>query len=362
LAVERVVFQRDDREQAVSGRLLVTAEDGGLLVVAPNGVLWAIKPDEIVRQETTPEPFRPQTSQQVAAELLAQLPEGFGAHTTAHYVICYNTSRAYAQWCGALYERLYRAFTNFWARRGFDLHEPEFPLAAVVFADVASYRKFAKPELGEAADSIVGYYSLRTNRVTMYDLTGVQALRQPGDRRGSSAEINRMLSRPDSAPNVATIVHEATHQIAFNCGLQTRYADIPLWVSEGIAVYFETPDLKSSRGWRGIGEVNRPRLAAFQRNTQNRGESDLVSLVADDRRLRSVKTAADAYAEAWALNYYLIRKRPDDFVAYLKMLAEKPRLVWDDRETRLAEFKAVFGEDLPQFDQQFVRDMQKLQP
>ena len=44
---------------------------------------------------------------------------------------------------------------------------------------------------------------------------------------------------------MATIVHEATHQIAFNCGMQQRYADIPLWLCEGMAVYFEAPDLAS---------------------------------------------------------------------------------------------------------------------
>lgn len=362
LAMDRVTLRREGSELAVAGEIVVTAEDGGLLLLAPDGVLWAIKPDEIVDRDTDALPFKPLDAEQMADRLLAQLPDGFEVHTTAHYVICYNTSRAYAQWCGALYERLYRAFTNFWSRRGFDLHEPRFPLCALVFADAVSYRKFTKPELGEAAASIVGYYSLRTNRVTMYDLTGVQALRRPGDRRGSSAEINRMLARPQAEPNVATIVHEATHQIAFNCGLQTRYADIPLWVSEGIAVYFETPDLNSSRGWRGIGEINRPRLAAFQRNLRQRGDTDLLNLIADNQRLRNVETAADAYAEAWALSYYLIRKHPRDFVAYLQMLAAKNPLVWDDRATRIEEFKSFFGDDIGQFDEEFVRDMSRLRP
>ena len=47
-----------------------------------------------------------------------------------------------------------------------------------------------------------------------------------------------------------TVIHEATHQIAFNCGLHTRYADNPLWLTEGMALYFETPDLRSRSGWR----------------------------------------------------------------------------------------------------------------
>jgi hypothetical protein len=294
----------------------------------------------------------------MAAALLAELPEGFRIHKTANYIICYNTSREYAQWCGGLLERLQRAFTNYWQHRGLDLHEPELPLVAIVFADAQSYRQYSQKELGEAAGSIVGYYSLRTNRVTMYDLTGVQALRRPGSRRGSIENINRMLSQPQAGPLVATVVHEATHQIAFNCGMHTRYADIPLWVSEGIALYFETPDLSSGRGWRGIGSINPPRLSTFRRNLPHRTAGMLPSLIADDRRMREVTPGADAYAEAWALSYYLIHRRPKEFVEYLAMLAKKPQLVWDEPEQRLAKFREYFGEDLQALEQDFLRQMQ----
>jgi hypothetical protein len=196
--------------------------------------------------------------------------------------------------------------------------------------------------------------------MTMYDLTGMQNLRRPGDRRGSTAEINQMLARPEAEMTVATIIHEATHQIAFNCGLQTRYADIPLWVSEGIAVYFETPDLSSARGWRTIGAVNPARLTAFRQYQTRRGPGSLESLISDDRRLRDSKQALDAYAEAWALTWFLMRQRPKQYEAWLKMLSEKKQLLWDKPETRLQEFKRFFGDDLGQLDAEFIRAMNKL--
>ena len=40
-------------------------------------------------------------------------------------------------------------------------------------------------------------------------------------------EINQMLSQPAATPLVATVVHEATHQIAFNCGMQTTLRRYP---------------------------------------------------------------------------------------------------------------------------------------
>ena len=362
LAVEHVVARRqvgeeDFREEHISGKLLVTAADGGLLLLSAEGALVTVTPEELVRRSSDSLPFQPLSSEQLASKLLPTLPAGFKVHTTAHYIVLYNTSQAYAQWCGSLYERLYRAFTNFWTRKGVKLSEPEFPLVALVFADAGSYQKYARTELGDAASAIVGYYSLQSNRVTMYDLTGAESLRQPGDQRGSPADINQMLSRPAADPMVATIIHEATHQIAFNCGLQTRYADIPVWLSEGLAVYFETPDLSSGQGWRSIGAVNRSRLAAFRQNLPQRAAGSLAGLLANDERMREVRTAPAAYAEAWALNYYLIRHKPKQYVDYMKMLSAKPQLVWDDEQTRLAEFKQFFGDDLAALEGDFLRYM-----
>ena len=363
--VEHVVARRkvskdETREERISGRLLVKAEDGGLLLMSADGVLSTVTPEELVKHTSDNFPLRPLTSEQVAEQLLAELPDGFKVHKTAHYVVLYNTSQAYAQWCGALYERLYRAFTNFWTRKGLKLEEPEMPLVALVFADSGSYQKYAKDELGEAASAIVGYYSLRTNRVTMYDLTGAEALRRPGDQRGSTAQINQMLSRPSAEPMVATIIHEATHQIAFNCGLQTRYTDVPVWLSEGLAIYFETPDLSSGQGWRGIGNVNRSRLNAFRQNLPSRKAGAFSELLANDQRMREVRTAPSAYAEAWALNYFLIRNKPKQYVDYMKMLSGKGRLVWDDEATRLTEFKKFFGDDLDELETDFLRYMQRV--
>jgi hypothetical protein len=358
-ALEYVTFRRDGKESQVSGRLIVKATDGGVMLMSADGQLWTVEAQELVSQRTDENPFVPYTAAQAGDAMLAELPAGFEVYTTAHYVICHNTSRAYAQWCGALFERLYGGFINFWARKGFELHEPALPLVCVVFADEASYARFSKTELGDSTKSIVAYYSLRTNRVTMFDLTGVESLRRPNDRRGLSAQINQMLARPEAERMVATTIHEATHQIAFNCGLQTRFADIPLWVSEGVAMYFEAPDLSSAQGWKTIGEINRPRLRGLRDYAARRPTNSLHSLIVDDKRLRDPRQAVDAYAEAWALNYFLIRQKPKQYVAYLKGLAAKGPLVWDEPEERLEEFKAAFG-DLEKLDAEFVRHMQRV--
>src|SRR3972149_1521792 len=259
-AMDHVAFRREGKETQESGRLLVEAQDGGLLLMARDGVLWAIQPQELIKHTSDDAPFEPYTRDEMAKSLLAQLPDNFQVYQTTHYLIFFDTSRAYAQWCGSLFERLYMAFNNYWTHKGFELAEPEFPLVAIVFADRRAYVKYSRSDLGQAAESISGYFNLMTNRMTMYDLTGVESAARPTGRVNTFAQINQILAQPDAMQTVSTIVHEATHQIAFNCGLHTRLSDCPVWFSEGIAVYFETPDLRSAKGWSSIGAVNRFRL------------------------------------------------------------------------------------------------------
>jgi hypothetical protein len=360
VALDQITIKRDNIEQVVSGRTIVAAQDGGLLVQSADGVLWSILPEEILLKSTDDKPFVPMTGDELGKQLLKQLPKDFELYTTANYVILHNTSKPYAQWCGALFEQLYKVFTNYWNRRGFDLHKPEFPMVAIVFADQASYAAWSKPELGDAAGAIIGYYSLLSNRMTMYDLTGVEALRRPGNQRTTAEQINAMLSQPQAERTVATVIHEATHQVALNTGLQTRYADVPLWVSEGIAVYFETPDMKSLKGWGNIGGINRVRLNVFRDYMSRRPAESLESLLADDKRFRDTRTGNDAYAEAWALNYFLLTKKSKQYYEYTAKLAKKPVLVWDKPESRLEEFKASFGGDLKKLDAEFIRYMATL--
>ncbi|MGQ9576790.1 MAG: DUF1570 domain-containing protein [Thermoguttaceae bacterium] len=358
-AIERLTFHQDGKTRQLEGRVVVEAQDGGLLLMARDGVLWRVQPDELIQRTRDDAPFRPYSSQELGARLLAELPPGFAAHRTAHYLILYNTSREYAVWSSSLFERLYGAFINFWTRKGFALSEPEFPLVAIVFADMPGYQQYARKEIGEPAEGMIGYYSLQTNRMAMVDLTG--AGRPQGRVRGGAArQTARILAQPEAERTVATIVHEATHQIAFNCGLHARLSDCPMWFSEGIAIYFETPDLRRARGWGTVGAVNQARLARFCEYLTRRPADSLASLVRDDQRFRDPKQGLDAYAEAWALTYYLLRQRPQQYLAYLRLLSAKRPMVWDEPQTRLEEFKQAFGEDLEKLDRDFTQYVLRL--
>jgi hypothetical protein len=356
-AVDHLSLERDGQSIHITGQVLTEAVDGGLLVLDREGVVWMVQPDELKQRTRDDTPYEPMQAKELEARLLDRMPPGSRVHNTAHYLILYNTSPAYAQWCGALYERLYLAFCTYWEHRGLKLQDPKSPLVAMVFDGQASYEQYARAELGDSVQAIVAYYSLRTNRVTMHDLTGSGGLQGVRGGLTSTAQINALLMKPEAFRMVATIIHEATHQLAYNCGFHTRFADIPLWVSEGLAVYFETPDLRSSRGWRNIGGIHRHRLGQFRKYLAQRPPNSLSSLIADDSRFRNTSTGPDAYAEAWALNYYLIRNQREAYNQYMKYLAAKPPMVYDTPADRLAAFREAFGKDPDSLDQDFLRYM-----
>lgn len=355
-SLERLKWRGDDSQpREVAGKILTEAEDGGLLLIGQDGRLWTIEKPQLISRDAAREPFRPLAHTALAKQLQSELGHGFEVVTTRHYVICTSARRQYAAWCGALFERLYLSFHNHWKQRGMKLAEPEFPLVALVFAGEKEFAAFATKDAGADVATAKGYYSIGTNRMVLYDLTAADA--KP---IGDATDIDKQVA---AVPyNIATVIHEATHQIAFNSGMHTRYADNPLWLVEGMAMYFETPDLSSKTGWKTAGAVNDERLGQFRDfiSAGRRKPDSLTTLISSDARFNNADQAADAYAEAWALSFYLIRTRKEAYVKYLNVLAAKPRLVFDTPEERQAEFRAAFGEDLKQIETEFLKNIRRL--
>ncbi|MCA9192218.1 MAG: DUF1570 domain-containing protein [Planctomycetales bacterium] len=335
--------------------------DGSLLLLTPDGQLWTVLGEEIFRQSPVANRMNPLGADDIFSQLDPPLGDDFSVLSTRHYVLVFNTSEIYARWVAELFERLHRGFNNYWRSRNVELCEPRFPLVAIVFKDRASYLAYAEPEIGKTAQSMIGYYNLKTNRIVTFDLTGVDGF-VPDNRRISSAVvINQILSQPQAERTVATIVHEAVHQLSYNCGLQTRLADNPLWLSEGLAMFFETPDVSNSKGWGAIGKVNLYNYQLFAQYLKRRSSDSLTTLIADDDRFRNAESAKDAYAESWALTYFLMKSRAREFSKYLQEMSQLPPLGEVDARQRLDTFRKYFGDDLASLDREFLNYLKRLQ-
>jgi hypothetical protein len=347
----------DEHDQQVRGRLLVEDQQGGILLEDPAGVLWTITADQITNRETVEEPFEWLGPEELGASLREVVGPGCEIIETKHYVIATQAGRAYSQWCGTLFERLRSGFLDYWKRAKLPLEPREGPLPIIILGSREQFADYARRDGAAAVIGAAGYYSARTNRVVLYDLTAEAGNGRPLGAAASRQEITARLQGAQGS--IATVVHEAVHQLAFNSGLQVRYADNPMWISEGLAMYFETPDLRSSSGWRGIGRVNPARLLPFRESLPTRPADSLLKLVRDDERFRNLEQAPAAYAESWALVHYLATNRREELAAYLKQLGARRRLDFDEPAERVSHFEDAFG-DLTDVDRQMLKHVARL--
>ncbi|MFO0013328.1 MAG: DUF1570 domain-containing protein [Planctomycetota bacterium] len=345
------------------GELVAESPKYGLLILGADGQLTAIPPSAsdggnpelaIASIQEVEGPLPPCDAAELAERIKGLMPQGTKSIQTEHFVVCYNTTDVYARWNANLYERMYIGMRRFWKEKGIEVQEPRFPMVALIFGTRDEYLEYAKRDF-RGAESTSGYYTQTTNRLATFDLTGIEGMLPPGAKVQREELITEIFSRPQAERQVATILHEASHQIAFNTGVQKRLGDYPLWVSEGMATFFESPDFSSSSGWGGTGKVNRFNLANLRRYAPQRPEDSLVKLLSDDKLLRQGETATAAYAESWGLTFFLIKRRPKQYVEYLKLLKDRPIGQPADPKQRLADFKQCFGEDLDKLNKEFIR-------
>lgn len=360
-AEDQVTINLGGEQVELCGRILVEAQhENGLLFQTRDGRIRILQPDQIVERASDDTPFeafsRKQLGKQIQQELENAFEDQFRIHEADEFVVIYNTEKSYARWVAGLYRRFERGFGFYWTRKRFKPQKPEFPLAVVIFKSREQYHQHMKRQLGAVSQSMIAYYSIESNQVSMYDLTseGFGAGNLTNDR-----QINSVLNNPRAIPMVATVIHEGTHLLMFNNGMQTRFSDTPLWINEGIAMYFEVPDLSSARGWGKIGEPNFLRLGHFLKYLRGRPRNSLQTMISSDAPFRG-EQALDMYAQAWAFSYFLLNRHEDEFVEYLKFMATKPRSVYDSPEQRLADFEKFFEQDLAELDREFVNYVSRL--
>jgi hypothetical protein len=336
-AVETVAFRPADSDEplTVKSEVLVEAQDGGMMLLADDGQIWTIQPDQIIDRKSDSTELQPIDADEMQRRMLAKMGPKFIVYRTSHYVIIHNTNEQYVRQVGSLFEQLYRGFFAYWKNQRWDLPEPRFPLVALVFADRQSFLEHGIAEVGPTAKSVIGYYHLTSNRMTTFNV-------------------------PNLERSIATIIHEATHQLSYNCGLQTRFADNPMWVSEGLATFFEAPDFNSPRGWRSIGRVNQVNLQRWRKFLPTRPAESLTTLLADDTRFRNAATATNAYAECWALTYFLLKTRRKEYVEYLRMLSEGKPLAEKTRRERVQMFEQAFDTTVAETDKAMVAYIHRL--
>jgi hypothetical protein len=313
-----------------SEQMLLLGRDGRLHDFNPKLAKEAVK--------TSPS-FVPYSAAEMREMLQHEFDTRFEVSTTRHYLIVHPRGER-DEWADR-FENLYNSFGHYFRVRGFSLQEPQYPMVAVVFRDKAEYFRRAAASGTPMHPNTLGHYDSISNRVFLFDGTNGK-------------------SKADWSQNAVTIIHEATHQTAFNVGIHRRFAAEPRWLVEGLATMFEAAGVWNSRyDQTQADRINRPRLEAFRKYvTLRRQPGSLAMLITSDDAFRS--DTDGAYAEAWALSFYLCETQPKLYTAYLEKTAQRPAFSEYSPSERVADFQGNFGSDLKMFDVKFLRYMQEV--
>ena len=79
----------------------------------------------------------------------------------------------------------------------------------------------------------------------------------------------------------------------------------------------------------------------------------LAEFVATDRLFQTDPDAA--YAEAWALTFFLVETRPQKYVQYLRLTASREDFTRYSDAERVQDFTDAFGRNLAVLEAHFVR-------
>ena len=341
-------------QRRLTGRVIVEAQDGGLLFEERNGRIHSVTPDMLQARTQLNARFAGLNAKQLSDDLLQTMGDGFEVTVTDHYVICSNSSPEYATFCGRLLEKVYEQFFEFLTAdsRPF-VRPPQSPLPVIVFATSEQLKQFAAKQHPDVSfDDTPGYYSVRDNQILITDLSG------EGRRTSTSSIRRKLLTVPRQ---VATVVHEATHQLAFNSGVQVRMADNPLWLSEGLAMWFEPTSSRSPLLWSRPGLVNplhQPLFLTFVQ--EDRLRLPLKDLISSDEAFKNTESVAAAYSESWALTAWLIRQHPEAMDQLLKSMSERRPLQRVSADQKIAEFQQATGKSLDEIESSVIPYISRL--
>jgi len=331
-AVEWMV-QADLHGERLEGKPLYMAADRTQLLLR-DGQVREFPTTEARNVRKTSPKFRPYSAGELRNRLAAEFGREFEVTGTGHYLVVHP--RGKRDLWAERFEDLYRSFRHYFAVRGIRLEEPEFPLVAVVWEDQAQFRAHALREGAQTNSNTLGYYSPKTNRVSLYDTTSGGA---------------------DWTQNADTIIHEVTHQTAFNTGVHARFGNTPRWLAEGLATMFEPRGVWNSAQHRSRNDrINQGRLRDFQHYVEHgHREGDLAQMIESDRFFTA--DSSRGYALAWALSFYLVETQPRRYADYLAKTAARDGTQPYPSAARLKDFTDVFGTNLRLLEAQFLRYM-----
>jgi len=255
----------------------------------------------------------------VPSELKTRLKREFGSRydisTTKNCVVVHPWGKP--EYWADPFEKMIQRFEAYFAKQKIELKKSQFTNIVIVLRSRKDFDRYMHNEINLHNRNVAGFYSRISNRMVTYDPTGL--VRKPDQK-------SWLLGSH-------TMFHESAHQLAFNRGIHNRYSPPPVWLSEGLAMLFETSG------------VNKTRLKSLNQLYNDRRVSGQLSQLIQNDSLFQVDPEL-AYTVSWGVAHYLSTTNPEAFFAYLKEDAGRPNFHSNSPPARLKAFAKHFGSDL----------------
>ncbi len=195
--------------------------------------------------------------------LKAEFGDRYQISTTQDYLVVHPRSQG--DFWPKKIQTVYTSFQNYFKARRISIRKRDYPLVALIFATRKEFDQYAQKRNEKIDRNIVGYYSPNSNRVAMYD----------------QSKTGKTWTE-----NFDTIVHEISHQAAFNCGIHGRFGDTPRWIVEGLGTMFEADGVwDSMRHPKQLDRINSGLLYLFNSKTLSPKKSGWVGNIVIGNRL-----------------------------------------------------------------------------
>ncbi len=304
-----------------------------------DGRITQLPAKDIKNLEVVEDHYKPFNRDEMVAKLRKEFGGRYQVSPTKNFVVVHppGSARKWAQ----PFQDLYYRFGVYFKSRGVELEEPPVPLVAIVLKTRNEYDRFIK-DYQPGMEYSAGYYSSRSNRIITYDHSNQAKWRSSED----------------------TLVHEATHQTAYNTGIHRRFASPPRWATEGLAQLFEAKGINNSRHYGDLSDrVNAQALRELMKLYQKEKVAGAVQqLVRSDEMFRT--DLSKAYAVSWGVSLFLAENYPKKYVAYLAHDGDREAFRPHSEKARAKDFAKFFGVNFNNFDARmktFFADLSKRQ-
>lgn len=333
----------DDQQQRVTIDARWVGEGNEAVALERRDGRWEVVPQKQIIQRVPLEMPPPFTLEEMAQRLtqefdasrtITKIEDPFVIVLISNSPLASN-KKAVRQWDKQLrsamrfLQGMQKGFLNYAKDAELEVTAPPFPLVVLIFENDREFNQYLIAQTegrGLSAEKIASFYDLLTNRLAL---------------------------RLRECTTFTTPLHEAIHQQAHNRGVLTRLAPVPAWFNEGMATGFEGDGERVKSGPKSLNRT----MAARAMNAQTTSWTDIVR---EDRAFHGDDLAGEAYAQAWALHWWLYTRHRRAYRQLLQHYSALTPLATLSAEERQKTFVEIVGEPPDALQQAFQKEMTKL--